>query len=543
MYECPGCGANMKFDIASQQMSCAYCGMRAEPHSLQKETDAEVEDTFDVTRFTCPQCGGEMLSGDQDATAFCSFCGAANILTGRLVREKRPKYIIPFKKTKEDCKRAYAKKMRWAIFAPRQLRDPAYIDSFRGIYMPYWTYEMEQKGGICCKGKKSYRRGDYVYTEHYDLTGNIDAEYYGFSYDASSTFCDNISESLAPYFVKDQVEFTPAYLSGFYADIADVGEDLYRENALRAANESSWAQIRGAKAFKEYKVSYNGRQSGLTELLHTRCSAAHSTMYPVWFMSWRKDDRVAYATVNGQTGKVVADMPIDIKNYCAVALILALPLFIILNLLGTMKPITLLVLSSLLGIAAAWFYLLELRAIRRRENNETDVALQQKKWEKNIERGMPATPPKQLGRQGSGSIFKRLPKTVTLMLIMVVLTPVITVLVIFQAILSMMGMSLAFLGPLAAMVVCGIFYYMSFREEKRLENYRHRFGGVTAMVAQAIVAMICLWNPVSDLWYYLGALLIMLSVIFDIRDIIKSYNRLAMRRLPQFDKQGGDDLA
>lgn len=535
MFECPGCGANMKFDIASQRMSCAYCGMKTEPDSLRKDEDAGITDTFEAAIFTCPQCGGEMLSGDQDATAFCSFCGAANILTSRLAREKRPGYIIPFKKTKEDCKRAYANKMRWAVFAPRQLRNPAYIDSFRGIYMPYWTYRLEQKGGVCFKGKKSYRKGDYVYTEHYDLTGDVDAGYYGFSYDASSTFYDNISQSLAPYYVKDQVQFTPAYLSGFYADIADVDEDLYRENALEMANESSWQQICGAKAFKKYKIDNDMNRFNLTEKLHTQCSAAHSTMYPVWFLSWRKDDRIAYAAVNGQTGKVVADLPIDSKRFVCVAMILALPLFILLNLLGTMKPFTLLILSSLLGIAAAWGYLLELRGIRRRENNETDVALQEKHRSKATS-GQPQ-------RKNAGSIFKKYSKPVIFSMLMTVLFPIIMVLVIFQAFLETEGKSLAFLGPLTAMAVCGIFYFLSYREEKKLENYRHRYSGLIAMGAQAAVALICLVNPVSDLWYYLGALLILLSVLFDILDIIKSYNRLAMRRLPQFDKQGGDDRA
>lgn len=37
MYECPGCGANLKFDIISQQMACAYCGIKVDPYSLQKE--------------------------------------------------------------------------------------------------------------------------------------------------------------------------------------------------------------------------------------------------------------------------------------------------------------------------------------------------------------------------------------------------------------------------------------------------------------------------------------------------------------------------
>ena len=55
--------------------------------------------------------------------------------------------------------------------------------------------------------------------------------------------------------------------------------------------------------------------------------------------------------------------------------------------------------------------------------------------------------------------------------------------------------------------------------------------------------MICLCNPVSDLWYYGAALLILLTVVFILGDLIGNYNRLAMRRLPQFDKKGGDDNA
>ena len=50
-------------------------------------------------------------------------------------------------------------------------------------------------------------------------------------------------------------------------------------------------------------------------------------------------------------------------------------------------------------------------------------------------------------------------------------------------------------------------------------------------------------NPVSDIYYYAGAMLNLFAVLFNMIDVIKNYNRLAMRRLPQFDKQGGDDRA
>ena len=121
--------------------------------------------------------------------------------------------------------------MKHSIFAPKELRDPSYIDSFRGIYMPYWAFYISQKGSLSLNGKKTSRRGDYIITDHYALTGDLDAYYKGLSYDASSSFDDNISEELAPYNLKGMKAFTPAYLSGFYADTSDVDAKVYQGDA------------------------------------------------------------------------------------------------------------------------------------------------------------------------------------------------------------------------------------------------------------------------------------------------------------------------
>lgn len=67
---------------------------------------------------------------------------------------KSTNYIIPFQKTKEQCKEAYARRMKHSIFAPKELRDPSYIDSFRGIYMPYWAFYISQKGSLSLDGKR-----------------------------------------------------------------------------------------------------------------------------------------------------------------------------------------------------------------------------------------------------------------------------------------------------------------------------------------------------------------------------------------------------
>ena len=176
MIACQNCGANVKFDIASQKMRCEYCDSYFDPYSFdKKESDGIELKDFDATVFICPQCGGEILSTDDTAAGFCSFCGASTILHSRIQKENRPNYIIPFRKTKDDCKQAYSDLMKKAIFAPKELKDPKYIDGFRGIYMPYWTYYITQKGPFIMNGKKQHRSGDYIVSEHYELTGNLDA--------------------------------------------------------------------------------------------------------------------------------------------------------------------------------------------------------------------------------------------------------------------------------------------------------------------------------------------------------------------------------
>ena len=163
MIACPNCGANLKFDAATQRMLCEFCGSDFDPKDFEVDKDAEEQsiaqeaeqtddggfDTYDVTVYTCPQCGGELMSVDENtAAAFCSFCGASTILSARIAREKRPELIIPFSKTKEDCKNAYLKLVKKSLFIPKEYKSREFIDGFRGIYMPYWTYDVKQLGPV-----------------------------------------------------------------------------------------------------------------------------------------------------------------------------------------------------------------------------------------------------------------------------------------------------------------------------------------------------------------------------------------------------------
>ena len=58
-----------------------------------------------------------------------------------------------------------------------------------------------------------------------------------------------------------------------------------------------------------------------------------------------------------------------------------------------------------------------------------------------------------------------------------------------------------------------------------------------------IAVLILIINPVSDIIYYLGAILCMSMAAWVFVDIIQRHNLLSTRKLPQLNKRGGDENA
>ncbi len=370
MIACPGCGANLTFDIESQQMHCAFCGEHYDPYAFDSmEKDAEKEKDFDAWVYRCPQCGAELMTTEEtDATAFCPYCGGTSLLFDKLRKEKRPDYIIPFQLSKEQCKQAYRREARKAIFTPAKYKRAELVDSFRGIYMPYWSYRVEQKGDVAIDASgSSYRDGDYVCTPKYEIRGQIDNAYEGVSHDASRAFDDEISECLEPYDVLKRLPFTPGFLSGFYADVADESPRKYRDKVKAYAEQETARQIFHDAGVRSKESSNAIRMSGTAGIrVPTQITRIDRVFYPVWFMSYREGDKLTYATVNGQTGKVVADFPISPLRFLLAALLCAALLFLPLNFFLTLKPETALITTTALLLAGVFLSARQYRALRRR---------------------------------------------------------------------------------------------------------------------------------------------------------------------------------
>ena len=348
-FGCPGCGGGLQYDIASRKMKCDRCGSLTALEQLSWNPE---EDMLEVTEFHCPQCGAAVYSTDTEVTSFCSFCGSDVVLTGKLARTKRPAKIVPFSVTREACEKAYRNHLKTCLLAPGDMKKAETVSNFRPVYVPFWSYQVEAEGPARLEGKKSYTRGNYRYDETYDLTMDAEIRQQGILYDASTAFEDETAAMLK-HTDREAEPFHPAYLSGFYAQGADVPAKTYYPEAAASAVKIFMEQVRTENEMDS--VEMKGDISANFGLPNARYRE-ELVMMPVWLLASRQGQRVVYTAVNGQSGEVVCDVPVSNGRVAAAVLGLAVLIFFLLSGFLTLKPEMLMALCAVISLVTQYLF-------------------------------------------------------------------------------------------------------------------------------------------------------------------------------------------
>ena len=284
----------------------------------------------------------------------------------KLIKKNKPQFIIPFKKTKEECIAAYKKKLTSSFFAPKYMKVDIVLSKFRGIYIPYCIYKLSCHEKTTNKGEKySHRFGDYVYYDTYNIYAKVDADYDGVSYDMLSNFYDRFSHAI-PHNTNEAEEFNVNYLAGFYADTADVSDHVYEDNAKAIAEDDSTRQLKKDRNYAKYGCNNPKAKFEVTD--------KKVGMFPVYFLAIRDkaNKYVNYAIVNGQTGKVAIDLPVDFKKYIGFSLLLTIPIFFLINWLLVLVPKTVCIIAIIASFISLIISRLQIKDIQERETHTDD---------------------------------------------------------------------------------------------------------------------------------------------------------------------------
>ena len=138
-YQCPNCGAPLTFHSDTGKWDCEFCNssftkemideadQKREP-AFQPEPEPEEPDAAGLRRYTCPQCGAEIITDATTAATFCVFCQNPAIMVSQLSGDFRPQKIIPFRNTREEAVAAFRRHCRRKPLLPRDFVCEGLLD-------------------------------------------------------------------------------------------------------------------------------------------------------------------------------------------------------------------------------------------------------------------------------------------------------------------------------------------------------------------------------------------------------------------------------
>ncbi|MBR6020000.1 MAG: hypothetical protein IK055_07285 [Lachnospiraceae bacterium] len=319
-YQCPGCGSTVEYDPSVKKLYCPYCGERytVEEHGRRfANTTAEGSGRMDtvvreklrekaivpVKVMQCCSCGAEMTLNNVETSSFCPYCGQATVVTERLQDYLEPEYIIPFKVTREQAESIIRKRLQSGFFIPKGIRNFK-TDRLRGIYIPYWLFD------VYCSDEQLWRSKEGRNEVFSYCAG--DCTFHHLTAEASRRFNDDYSMKLEPYRSEELKKFDAAYLSGFYSDRFDVGKKEAREYAEKRVHELYNSEVEETLKGKHGELL---KSDPKTDFLR-----ADYALLPVWFLTFRYENRPFTVLVNGQTKKMVGAVPfVKAKAYAMFA--------------------------------------------------------------------------------------------------------------------------------------------------------------------------------------------------------------------------------
>lgn len=371
-YQCPACTGPLHYSAKSGKLACDYCGSsfdvaeiealyarkEAEAAAAKQAADAKAEaaqaakaeaaeaaaasggwDTSDLSRdwgaeadglrvYSCPSCGAELICDQSTAATACPYCGNPAIVPGQFSGALRPDYILPFRLSKDDAVQALRAHYKGKPFLPRSFTSANHIEQIQGVYVPFWLFDGGAEGAASYRASNTnvFVSGDYEITEtrHYHVVRAGSLAFEKIPVDASSKMPDDHMDSIEPFDYAQLRPFSTAYLPGYLADKYDVTIDDSRDRADTRCRETL------AQALRDTVTGYGACVTERKDIALRR-GKVHYALLPVWMLStkWRGQDFLF--AMNGQTGKLVGDLPTDRGRFWGMFAAIAAPLTVALT--------------------------------------------------------------------------------------------------------------------------------------------------------------------------------------------------------------------
>lgn len=322
VYRCENCGGIMEFDVKTQTLKCPNCETSIQ---IENDTSSIVEHdlTLDSKRIVkatekesktmeCSGCGASIEIGPNDTAAKCPYCDSSYVLAERQEETIIPDGVIPFKLDKNQVLLDFRKWMGKRWLAPNELKKLYQHGGFRGIYIPYWTFDAQAECNYTADGGKE-RQVKYkdkegnektkTEVDWYPTSGHISNFFDDVQIPASSVHEKKFFDGIMPFNLKDISSYSPKYISGNLSENYSVSlEDGHKEAVSKMDSQlKSMASDNVLKRYDRVRdVRIRPRYSNETYKY---------LLLPVYSVAYNYKNKVYNVMINGQTGKIKGEYP------------------------------------------------------------------------------------------------------------------------------------------------------------------------------------------------------------------------------------------
>jgi len=315
--KCTNCGGDLKFSPHLQQWQCEWCDkihtkedlkdQLAQSEDNQAEPQSGTVDGSTVT-YKCSYCGAEVITAVETIQTFCVYCQRPVTIQTQASGEFKPSSVLPFRNTKDDAIAQFKNFLKGKRFLPNSYCADKNIEKLCGVYIPFWLFDGMMHFDFSGEGDiiSVYREGDFevMRTDTYRLVrkGSIGVE--NIPVDASLKTPSDIMDSIEPFSFGDLAPFSPLYLSGFLAERFDVSQDDSFGRAEQRMTGSVDKKINHS-LFRYARVRRHRDEK------HTQNISAKYSLLPVWMLHSIFEEKDYLFAMNGQTGKMLGNLPMD----------------------------------------------------------------------------------------------------------------------------------------------------------------------------------------------------------------------------------------
>jgi hypothetical protein len=313
-FVCPKCGGVLSFSPGQVSLTCSHCGAPlSESGTKNHEVKVKEQDFFAVLPTAkarrwetpkertakCDGCGATFILPPAEASGECPFCRSTHVVTATITELIQPFAVLPFQFDREKAAERMREWLAGRRFCPRDLVQNATISRLRGVYSPFWTFDL----GGTMDWRAMVAEQDGQRTQWVSVTGVYLVAADDLLIPASRSVPQEWANAFLDFNLEALVPYSADFLAGHTAEVYQITLEeaslLARKRVLHAARTQEQVDSLSGKRYRDFVMNSAGMTVDSFKLV----------LLPVWRATYRYKEQTFPLAMNGQSGTVAGRVP------------------------------------------------------------------------------------------------------------------------------------------------------------------------------------------------------------------------------------------